>query len=463
MVPAILLGLLGAAAFPPLGLWPLSLLSIAGFLFLLDNRSPREGLAIGLLYGISYASGCMYWFFGIFGAAAILLISLVGSYFAILAVLIASTRDSPTWIRALSAGLFAVGIEWLRGDCWYLRFPWYTVAHALAAEPAWIAAARWIGTFGISLIVWSLSAVGAFGRLYAWVAILVLPAFSWFLPSAGEGDRRALLVQSGETATLEMQMDSVLDFGLDLAVLPEYSYLTSPDEAVERPHGPREFALQHRCPVVFGAVEGDFHRSDYQNVAAVVGPDGRLLGAFPKQRPVPLMRDGRPGTDRPLFSVENGTLGVGVCYDFDNQEVAADLVRRGATVLVVPTHDSRSIGWVRNYHHSLLLRLRAVETGRWVLRAVNTGRCEAIDPTGLPSARGIGMGKVGYVIVRFAHRDGLPLGVWAHLLGPTAAAFTGVYVIWLWGCALMGRFRAKPLVEQPGLISPPSSDRSPAT
>src|SRR5207302_8768922 len=137
----------------------------------------------------------------------------------------------------------------------------------------------------------------------------------------------------------------------------------------------------------------------FSNVAAVVGPDGELLGTFPKQRPVPLMMDGTPGDRRPVFAVDDGVLGVAVCYDFDAPAVAAALVHSGATVLVAPTMDAMGWGRVEHEHHALLFRLRAVQNERWLLRACSSGRSEVISPRGVPSEKGIDVGKVGHGVL----------------------------------------------------------------
>jgi apolipoprotein N-acyltransferase len=96
-------------------------------------------------------------------------------------------------------------------------------------------------------------------------------------------------------------------------------------------------------------------------------------------------------------------------------------VADGATVLVVPTHDGRSQAPVRHAQHELLVRLRAVESDRWVVRAASSGRSEAVSPRGVPSAEGVEVGSVGHAVVAFAHRTGRPLGSRAHVLGPAAA------------------------------------------
>jgi apolipoprotein N-acyltransferase len=420
--------LLGAAAFPPLGLWPFALVSVACLLRLLRDCEPREALDLSLVYGVVYGLGTMWWFFGIFGGLAIPMIALMGGYFGLLGALVGMTRGRNPLLRAALVGLFAVAVEWLRGDCWYLRFPWYTAPHALAAAPAWIAATRWVGVYGLSFLVWFIAGAGAFGRNYVWSAFVLLPAGYWLLGPIGEADRQALLFQADETFQLEALMSQVPQEDIDLAVAPEYAYLTSPQSAIKARRGPGELAKRLHCPVIFGAVEGTYGAARFQNVAVVIDADATLLDTFPKQRPVPMMADGEPGTRRLVFPVKEGILGVAVCYDLDAPEVAADLVRQGATVLVVPTHDSRSWGGVRQQHHGLLVRLRAVENDRWVVRAVNTGRTEVIDPHGVPSAEGVKIGEKGFVVLSFAHRSTKALGGQTYVFGPLAAVLTALIV-----------------------------------
>src|SRR5262249_32313148 len=162
--------------------------------------------------------------------------------------------------------------------------------------------------------------------------------------------------------------------------------------ALASKNGPALLRERLHSPVVFGATEGTLGEADFENVAAVVDADGRLLGCFPKQHPVPLFQDGRPGRERPVFLLDQGVLGVAICYDFDAPEIAASLSREGATVLAAPTFDALSWSRMQHAHHELLLRLRALENDRWILRAASSGRSEAIDPHGSPSQEGVAVG-----------------------------------------------------------------------
>src|SRR5262249_21632964 len=138
------------------------------------------------------------------------LLSLFALYFGLLGMMIATTRGRPPWMRALAVGLFAVGIEWLRGDAWYLRFPWYTVPHALAQSPPWIAPVRWIGTYGLSFVIWSIAALGAFDRPWAWITLLLLPACSFLMPAFDAPDRQALLLQSEQDRGVEQLIPKIV-------------------------------------------------------------------------------------------------------------------------------------------------------------------------------------------------------------------------------------------------------------
>lgn len=427
----ILAAVLAAAAFPPFGLWPLMLVSIIVLLRMIGEKPAGEARVVGLVYGAVFGAGTMYWMFNIFGLYAITLIALMAGYFGVFTTLVGLTRGNRAMFRALATGLFAVAIEWLRGDAWYLRFPWYTPPHALAQSPAWISLARWTGTYGLSLVIWTICAWSAFGRFYNAGLLLVLPAFAVFLLPIENPEQKALLVQAEEPGQLKEVLESIPYTQAELAVLPEYAFPNGLKSALHSVPGPVDLARKLHCPVVFGTVVGEYGRPGFQNVAAVLDSNGTLLGTFAKQRPVPLMLDGAPGTERPVFPYAAGVLGIGLCYDFDAPVIASSVTDAGATVLVAPTGDFMWWGQIQHVHHGILVRLRAVENDRWVLRATTSGISEAIDPHGYASAESLKIGESGSVIVSFGSRDTFALGSQFYLLGPLAAIATGLGVVFV--------------------------------
>jgi predicted amidohydrolase len=88
--------------------------------------------------------------------------------------------------------------------------------------------------------------------------------------------------------------------------------------------------------VVVGLYERDKHL--VYNVAALIGPDGKLVG---KYRKVCLPRDEiadgvAPGKEYPVFETRFGKMGMMVCYDGFFPEVARELSNAGAEVVAWP-------------------------------------------------------------------------------------------------------------------------------
>jgi apolipoprotein N-acyltransferase len=425
----IVAGLLGIVAFPPFSLHLLILPSMALFLWTLRDLDASTARQVGIVYGMCFGLGTMYWFFVVFTVKALPLIFLMALYFGLLAQCVAMTKGmKPLW-RIVIVATCAVGIEWLRGDAWYLRFPWYTAPHAFATEPFLIAPVRWLGVYGFSLVLWLIVTAGVFWRPWAWTGIIVVLLTGFLLPDFAPPDKRALLVQAEEEQNIEALLPSIPATKYDLVVLPEYAYHRSVRSVLTSTVGPKSVAARTQCPVVFGAVEGEYGTLDFFNLAVVINAEGKELGSFPKQHPVPMMLDGKPGTRRPVFPVEDGVLGVAVCYDFDAPEVTASLIRSGATVLVAPTFDALWWTHIQHVHHELLTRIRAVESDRWLLRAVSSGRTEVIDPHGYPSEKGIAIGEKGIIELPYGHRSTWTLGSCMHLVGRICAGLGLLFII----------------------------------
>ncbi len=133
--------------------------------------------------------------------------------------------------------------------------------------------------------------------------------------------------------------------GADLVVLPELltcKGVTHDYVSVAEPvPGPTteyfgKLAKEHDCYLVVGLPERDGHL--VYNVAALVGPDGELVG---KYRKVTLPREEitrgiAPGHEYPVFETRFGKVGMMVCYDVFFPEVARRLAMNGAEVIALP-------------------------------------------------------------------------------------------------------------------------------
>lgn len=131
----------------------------------------------------------------------------------------------------------------------------------------------------------------------------------------------------------------------DLVVLPEtltyYGTGMPMVEVAEPVPGPSteyfgSLARELNLYIVAGLVERSGHL--VYNVAALIGPDGKLAGKYRKVT----LPDGEsdegltPGRDYPVFQTRFGVLGIMICYDGFFPEVARELTKRGAEVIAWP-------------------------------------------------------------------------------------------------------------------------------
>jgi predicted amidohydrolase len=131
----------------------------------------------------------------------------------------------------------------------------------------------------------------------------------------------------------------------DLVVLPEtltyYGLGKKYVDCAEPVPGPSTeyfgtLAKQHNLYIVAGLLERDRHL--VYNTAALIGPDGKLVGKYRKTAlPRGEIEGGiSPGSEYPVFDTRFGRLGMMICYDGFFPEVARQLTMRGAEVIAWP-------------------------------------------------------------------------------------------------------------------------------
>jgi apolipoprotein N-acyltransferase len=169
-------------------------------------------------------------------------------------------------------------------------------------------------------------------------------------------------------------------------------------------HAMSDLAIQARAPVIVNDVtvappSEDGHANLY-NSASFYLANGKYDGHYDKMHLVPfgeytpykplfffvghLLDDlvFIPGTKRILFNVGDKSYGVFICYESIFGDDMRQFARAGAQVLINISDD----GWYGDtsapWEHLDMVRMRAVENRRWVVRATNTGITAAIDPYG---------------------------------------------------------------------------------
>ncbi len=137
------------------------------------------------------------------------------------------------------------------------------------------------------------------------------------------------------------------------------------------------------------------------NSAAFITPQGEFAGRYNKMHLVPFgeyvpykelfffaknllneVGTFNPGTARSVFNVNGHHYGTFICYESIFGDEVRHFTQAGADVLINISND----GWYGDtsapWQHLNMVRMRAIENHRWVLRATNTGVTASINPYG---------------------------------------------------------------------------------
>jgi apolipoprotein N-acyltransferase len=83
-----------------------------------------------------------------------------------------------------------------------------------------------------------------------------------------------------------------------------------------------------------------------------------------------------------VFDVEGTRFSVAICYEIIYADLARESVTRGSQLLTTITNDAWFGRSSAAYQHFEQASVRAVEQGRYLVRAANTGISGAVDPYG---------------------------------------------------------------------------------
>lgn len=88
------------------------------------------------------------------------------------------------------------------------------------------------------------------------------------------------------------------------------------------------------------------------------------------------------GDESTVFETEDGVVGTLICFDSIYESAALESVRNGAEILILPTNDSWFDDSRAGNMHLSQAQMRAIENGRYLVRAANTGISAIVSPTG---------------------------------------------------------------------------------
>lgn len=202
----------------------------------------------------------------------------------------------------------------------------------------------------------------------------------------------------------------VLDAGAGLVAWPEAATPFFFDAEAVMAEPIRRLAIESRTPFVIGTdafeAGSDGAPDRIYNSAALIGIDGRTRATYRKIQLVPFgeyvplqqllffvgplveaVSAFSPGVDPTVLDTGDYRVSVSICYESVYPWLSRAFARRGSQLLMTITNDAWFGRSSAAYQHFDQGALRAIEQGRYMVRAANTGISGAVDPYGRVLAR----------------------------------------------------------------------------
>lgn len=433
-----LLGALTVLGYAPFYLYFLPPLTLAWLFHLWLHAGSRHAASlIGFAFGLGLFGVGVSWVyvsmhnFGmlplpIAAFATLLFCAFFALYLALIGYAQAWFKGrAPVRLLLILPASFAL-IEWVRG--WlFTGFPWLTIGYSQAPASPLAGYAPLLGVYGVSLLL-ALSA-GLCALIYqtwrgqrrragfAIIALLVLwgagaglKTIAWTQP-VGSPVTVSLLQGNIEQdmkwredrlmSTLITYRDLVLSSPSQLVILPETAVPLFYDQV---PPAYLENLARHMRDkggdLLVGLPERNIERGAYYNSVLSVGsapsqvyrkqhlvPFGEFVplkpvfGWFIDMMQIPLTDFARGSPTQTPLAVAGQKVALNICYeDVFGEEIIRQLPE--ATLLANVSNDAWFGDSIAPRQHLQISQMRALETGRYMLRATNTGMTAIVDEKG---------------------------------------------------------------------------------
>ena len=439
-----LLGALHTATFAPLNAWWLQALTLGSVFTLIQTFSAqqkRRAAWVGWLFGLGWFLSGVSWVYismhdygGMPSALAALATLLFCAYLALFPALACGlfstlqTQQSRWWNPFLFATCWALG-EWLRGFI-FTGFPWISTgsAHVIGSlrgyvpvlgmyGTAWIAA--WVAAL-CSVVIVTLRARQGRAYLLAGLTLLLvltlgtsLAYVPWTQPHGKPLQVRLLQGNIPQDIKFDLTRfhETFHRYGQLISQQPA-ALIALPETALPQLWGEidpnfkttlQQFADTTDSHLILGVPLAD-SPTRYTNSALLIAPHAKTVSArydkthlvpfgefipvgfhwFVEMMKIPLGDFSRSAAPQAPFTVADQRIAPNICYeDLFGEEILHSLQEPApATILL----NLSNIAWFGDSialpQHLQASQMRALETGRPMLRATNTGMTAVIAPDG---------------------------------------------------------------------------------
>ena len=436
VVVGLLAGVVLSLAFEPVAVPYLMPLSLAAFALVTRGLRARSGWLVGLAFGVGFYFVHIYWMKESIGAAGWLTLSSVEALFygalGAGAALLHRLHAWPFWLAAAWTTM-----EMLRSTWPLSGMPWGRLAYAVVDTPV-APTLAYVGMNGVSFLLAAIGFLlarllvcsGATERLVAATSLTALGAVSvlatfvpYTLASTGtttvaaiQGDvpgpgNNVLFDPRGLTAN---HVDATIDLAdqvaagqapaPDFVVWPENSTALDPFTDAFVNNGIERAVQAIGVPVLVGGLV-DQGPDELLNQGIVWDPVTGPGETYTKQNPVPygeyipwrdempswfltagrlgeIGRDMQAGDRTTPLDLAGVSVADAICFDIVYDGGIYHQVENGAQMLVVQTSNASFIFTDQIEQQFATTRLRAIETGRWLVVAAANGISGVVAPDG---------------------------------------------------------------------------------
>ena len=370
-------------------------------------------------------------------AGILALVTLAGALFPLaFAILVSRAAKRSIAMACVFAPFLWVALEFARTHLPIIGFPWNLIGYAASGNLALVQLASVTGIFGLSLlvvgfnalVVWAIASPSSKSRRAVLVTMLVLVGVakigSRFVPRAVP-DHIAHLVQTNFAQSESYPVNWMDIHAAGMQQLEDMSVSAAKNNpgVIIWPEVPAPFSLQDPK---FAAIADRITKNSGQeflvgvvdwklgtdrqwlasNSAVLLDPAGQRQFTYDKIHLVPFgeyvplrrwltfaksltagISDFTPGHVYAVGNLPGGRFSVFICYESIFPALVRRFAANGAQLLVNISND----GWFGRSsapaQHLMMLRVRAVENRRWLLRDTNTGFTVDVDPYGRIIAR----------------------------------------------------------------------------
>ncbi len=389
----------------------------------------------GMTKGGALAVVCLAWF-----GLSLLQALMGGLVFLLAGVLLRSRACEKVKILAplIFAGLWAV-FEWTQTIGWW-GVPWGRLPLG-QSEYLWgIQNASWLGSYFITFMLVAVNAFAAlallslseekFVRLCASLAAVLVVfqyasgALIYYTTSVDDGTKiRVACIQgnisssekwdsSSSNKTIKNYMgfsEQAVAEGAELIIFPETAFphdITDKEGFYSEMFS--EFTAKHGVYLLVGAYISDDAENSYNSLVCFTPSGERVDTIYAKRHLVPFgeyvpmkpvietllpplaelvlsNNDITAGEGAQIIDIgKDGEISLGslICFDSIYEGLTLESVREGAELICLSTNDSWFTDSAALYMHNAQAQLRAVESGKYVARAANTGISTVINTRG---------------------------------------------------------------------------------